>query len=296
MAHHGKPEEHAHPAATAGGHPAYSHGAGYHGGSSYGSGAYSHGSHGGHGRPPMPTAKDANGKIQGQRPGEVAEGDSQFHYALYTVFAREGVADASATSEGATQQLNAVVADLEARGVTVRGFYDVSAMRNDADVMVWVHGAVPEDLQAAIRELRRTVAFSGTKIVWSTMGVHRDAEFAAGHTPTFAKGIAPEKWVCVYPFVRSLDWYTINPEKRREIMKNHGMKGIDFPAVLPNTIATFGLNDYEWLIALEAPELVLLVDLMRSFRNTEARHYVRDEIPFYAGRRIETAEIAEVLA
>lgn len=291
MSHHGNPAEHTHTSSTQSstGH-----------GSSYGAGhsAYSHGSAGrGHGgRPPMPTAKDAHGKIQGQRPGEVAEGDSQFHYALYTVFAREGAADLAATSPEGTAELEALVAELEGKGVITRGFYDVSAMRNDADVMVWVHGAVPEDLQAAIRSFRRTKAFSGTKIVWSTMGVHRDAEFSAGHTPTFAKGIAPEKWVCVYPFVRSLDWYTINPEKRREVMKNHGMKGIDFPEVLPNTIATFGLNDYEWLIALEAPELVLLVDLMRSFRNTEARHFVREEVPFYTGRRIEAAEIAQVIA
>ncbi|GGH59778.1 hydrogen peroxide-dependent heme synthase [Rothia aerolata] len=262
-----------------------------HGHSAYS--GYSHG-HGGAGQ--RPTAKDANGKIQGQRPGEVAEGDSQFHFALYTVFAREGAPAENASSAEAVAELETVVKNLEAKGVTTRGFYDVSAMRNDADVMVWVHGATPEDLQAAIRDFRRTAAFSGTKIVWSTMGVHRDAEFSAGHTPSFAKGIDPEKWVCVYPFVRSYDWYTINPEKRREIMKNHGLKGVDFPEVLPNTIAAFGLNDYEWLIALEAPELVLLVDLMRSFRNTEARHYVRDELPFYTGRRIEAAEVAQVIA
>lgn len=279
MAHHGNPHEHQNLASSAGGHPAYTHGA-----------------HGGHGSPAMPTAKDAQGKIQGQRPGQVAEGDSQFHYALYTVFTRDGVADDAAQSAGALEQLTAVVEQCQARGVTVRGFYDVSAMRSDADVLVWLHGAVPEDLQETVRQLRRTTAFSGTKIVWSTMGVHRDAEFSAGHTPSFAKGIAPEKWVCVYPFVRSYDWYTLNPEKRREIMKNHGLKGIDFPEVLPNTIAAFGLNDYEWLIALEAPELVLLVDLMRSFRNTEARHYVRDELPFYTGRRIDIADVAQVIA
>ncbi|MDO4898514.1 MAG: chlorite dismutase family protein [Rothia sp. (in: high G+C Gram-positive bacteria)] len=271
-----------------------SHTSSPHSAQTHGTGSYSHGSHG-HAAA-RPTAKDANGKIQGQRPGEVAEGDSQFHYALYTVFARDTAPAADAASSEATAELEKLVADLEAAGVTTRGFYDISAMRADADVMVWVHGAVPEDLQTAVRQLRRTRAFSGAKIVWSTMGVHRDAEFAAGHTPSFAKGIAPEKWVCVYPFVRSLDWYTINPEKRREIMKNHGLKGVDFPQVLPNTIATFGLNDYEWLIALESPELVLLVDLMRSFRNTEARHYVREEIPFYTGRMIEVAEVAEVLA
>lgn len=233
-------------------------------------------------------------KIQGQVPGAPADGDGQLYYALYTVFARENSAPATADEAG-NAELDALVSELEADGVTVRGFYDVSAMRNDADIMVWTHSDTPEKLQAAVRKIRRTQAFASTKIVWSTMGVHRDAEFTRGHTPSFAKGIDPEQWVCVYPFVRSWDWYYSNPEKRAEMLKNHGMKGRDFPQVLPNTIATFGLNDYEWVLALEAPELVDLVDMMRSFRNTEARLHIREETPFYTGRRIATSEVAGVL-
>ncbi len=56
------------------------------------------------------------------------------------------------------------------------------------------------------------------------------------------------------------------------------------------------MNDYEWVLALEAPELVDLVDMMRHFRNTEARLHVREETPFYTGRRIGADEVAEVLA
>ena len=50
------------------------------------------------------------------------------------------------------------------------------------------------------------------------------------------------------------------------------------------------------ILALEAPELVDLVDMMRHFRNTEARLHVREEIPFYTGRRVNAADVAEVLA
>lgn len=235
-------------------------------------------------------------KIQGQVPGAPAEGDSQLYYALYTVFARDSAPAADATSASATAELEQVEKTLKSEGVTVRGFYDVSAMRDKADIMVWTHGQKPEDLQAAVRTIRRTTAFSGSTIVWSTMGVHRDAEFTRQHAPSFAKGIPPETWVCVYPFVRSWEWYYMNAERRAEMLKNHGMKGRDFPQVLPNTIATFGLNDYEWVLALEAPELVDLVDMMRHFRNTEARLHVREETPFYTGRRISAAEVAQVLA
>jgi hypothetical protein len=55
-------------------------------------------------------------------------------------------------------------------------------------------------------------------------------------------------------------------------------------------------RDWEWILGLEAPELVDLVDLMRHLRSTEARNHVREEIPFYTGRRITAGEIAEVLA
>lgn len=232
---------------------------------------------------------------QGHAAHGAAEGDDRLYYALYTVFARDPHLRAPAPGQDAAAELEALEAELAEQGVTVRGLYDVSAMRDDADVMVWIHGEAPEALQAAIRRYRRTAAFAGTRIVWSTMGVHRDAEFTRRHAPSFAKGIPPEQWVTVYPFVRSWDWYYRNAGHRADMMKNHGLKGRDFPQVLPNTIATFGLNDYEWVLALEAPKLVDLVDMMRHFRNTEARLYVRKETPFYAGRRIGAAEAVEVL-
>ncbi|MCT1367513.1 hydrogen peroxide-dependent heme synthase [Kocuria massiliensis] len=224
-----------------------------------------------------------------------ATGDDRLYYALYTVFARRGSEADVSESQADVDELNQTLQDLEAQGVTVRGLYDVSGMRANADVMVWTHGENPEDLQAAVRQLRRTRALSRTDIVWSTMGVHRDAEFTRNHAPSFAKGIDPEAWVCVYPFVRSWDWYYMDEKHRSEMLKNHGMKGRDYPQVLANTIATFALNDYEWVLALEAPELVDLVDLMRHFRNTEARLHVREETPFYTGRRIDAAEAIEVL-
>ncbi|MFW0154479.1 hydrogen peroxide-dependent heme synthase [Rothia sp. P6271] len=256
--------------------------------------SHQHGSHGNYSHTHRGDATSS--KIQGQVPGAPADGDDKLYYALYTVFARTGVTNTKAQTPEAEEELNQVISALEEQGVTIRGFYDVSAMRDNADILVWAHCEVPEDLQEAIRKLRRTSVFSETKIVWSTMGVHRDAEFTRRHAPAFALGKEAQDWVCVYPFVRSYEWYYMNPEKRAEMLKNHGMKGYDFPQVLANTIATFGLNDYEWVLALEAPELVDLVDLMRHFRNTEARLHVREETPFYTGRRIPSHDIAGVLA
>lgn len=215
-------------------------------------------------------------------------GTSQF-YTLWTVFKRS----AGAPDDGGA--LESAASELEAAGVTVRGFYDVSGMRAEADIMVWLHGPKPEDLQAAVRTLRRTATLGGAEIVWSAMGVHRDAEFSKSHSPAFSRGVAPEEWVCVYPFVRSYDWYILPTEERREMLYDHGMKGRQYPQVISNTVSSFALGDWEWILALEAPELVDLVDLMRFLRETEARRHVREEVPFYTGRRISAQEVAEVL-
>ena len=79
------------------------------------------------------------------------------------------------------------------------------------------------------------------------------------------------------------------------MLADHGLKGRDYPQVLSNTVAAFALGDYEWLLALEADELVDLTDLMRHLRATEARRHVRVEIPFYTGHRIDVASLPRVL-
>jgi chlorite dismutase len=213
-------------------------------------------------------------------------------FTLWAVFRR----DPAHTATPDIASLSAAVDSVRQRGVTIRGFYDVSSLRADADIMVWLHGGAPETLQWALRELRRSAMLSTLLPTWNAMGVHRDAEFSANHLPSFMRDKEPEAWITVYPFVRSYEWYILPEEERRAMLADHGRKGGQYPQVLANTVASFALGDYEWILALEAPELVDLVDLMRHLRQTEARRHVREEVPFFTGRRIPIAEIPEVLA
>lgn len=218
--------------------------------------------------------------------------EGQF-FTLWAVFGR------CSDSVGATSEDVAAFEDavsrLAEKGTFLRGAYDVSSMRSNGDVMVWLHGSRPEGLQAAVRDIRRTSLFAGTTLTWSAMGVHRAAEFAKDHLPAYAQGLEPETWVCVYPFVRSYDWYLLPAEERGQMLRDHGRRGREYPQVLSNTVSAFALGDWEWLLALEAPQLTDLVDLMRHLRETDARRHVRDEIPFFTGRRIGTNAVAEVL-
>lgn len=220
-----------------------------------------------------------------------AAGNATMYYTLWTIFKRS----APAEHGQAAAEFEALVSELSGQGVTLRGIYDVSGMRADADVMVWIHGPAAELLQGAMRRIRRSALFAGTEIAYSTMAVHREAEFAKDHSPAFARGVAAKEWMTVYPFVRSHDWYTLDPAARGKMLRDHGILGRDFPNVLANTVAAFSFSDYEWQVCLEADDMIDLVDMMRHLRYTEARHHVREETPFYTGRRISAEQAIEVL-
>ncbi|KQW04957.1 chlorite dismutase [Leifsonia sp. Root4] len=192
-------------------------------------------------------------------------------------------------------ELDDTIALVQAQGVTLRGIYDVSGLRADADVMLWLHGPDAEGLQWALREMRRARMLKSLLPTWNAMGVHRDAEFNKSHVPGFLRGVDPKGWLTVYPFVRSYEWYLLPDEERKRMLADHGRKGAAFRGAIANTVSAFALGDYEWLLPIESDELVELVDLMRELRATDARMHVRDELPFYTGRRIETAELVEVL-
>ena len=212
------------------------------------------------------------------------------HYTTYAVFARR-----SPAADNIATAAEAVIARLTADGITVRGLYDVHAMPANADVLVWLTGASPSDLQEAVRAFEHE-AFGGTAaLVWSGVGVHRQAEFSRDHAPAFLLGVPPKRWLTVYPYVRSYEWYVLPEEERRGMLAEHGRAGREFPQVASNTVAAFALGDYEWLLALEADDLIDLVDLMRHLRATEARRHVRLEVPFFTGSRIDPVDLRRVL-
>lgn len=226
---------------------------------------------------------------EAQAPGQLAQ------YANYSVFRRLPGTAAPADLDAAVAQLEAVTAKLEPSGVTLRGIYDLNGFRHDGDILVWTHGADVEAIQTAIRNIRSTTLFESLELVWQVTGVHADAEFNPRHAPAYMLGHEPKKWITIYPFVRSYEWYLLPEEERSVMLRDHGMRGAAFKSVLANTIAAFGISDYEWMLSFEDDELINILDMMRDLRYTEARRHVREELPFYTGRRIPEAEVPVAL-
>jgi len=180
---------------------------------------------------------------------------------------------------------------LEPPGVTLRGAYTVTGYRADTDLLLWLVGHSADALQDALIAFRRTALGNALRPVWSAIGVHREAEFAKTHTPAFMRGEPPGRYVSVYPYVRSLEWYLLAADERAAMLREHGELGRLRPEVRANTVSAFALGDYEWLLAFECDELEPIVDLMRELRGAEARRHTREELPFTFGRRRPLGEV-----
>ena len=220
-------------------------------------------------------------------------------YALYPVFAgtrelRDRLADAEDRARAARE-----IEDLYKSWdgtVTVRGTYSTAGFRADADLMLWLVADTADDVQRAYVEFRRTEAGRLLDPVFTFMGVVKPAEFTADHQPAFVKGSPPERYACVYPFVRTPEWYLLPAEERGAYLREHGLLGREFPEILANTTSAFGLGDWEWILAFEAAELDRIVDCIRALRDTQARRFTKEEIPFVTGIRKDVAAVLEDLS
>jgi chlorite dismutase len=177
-------------------------------------------------------------------------------YTLFAVLA--GPRPRVAPDAAAVAELSAAVDAVTAGGVSVRGLYDVTGMRGEADLMIWLHttpGAVddPAVLQKALRALRRTgvlQAYTPSGPRWACTARRSSTSVTCPATcAASARG-----WLCLYPFVRSYEWYLLPEEERAGMLAEHGRKGARFTEVVANTVSTFGLSDYEWLLPLESDD------------------------------------------
>ncbi|MGW5172089.1 hydrogen peroxide-dependent heme synthase [Streptomyces nodosus] len=227
----------------------------------------------------------------GKKAGEL---NKVVRYALWSVFRQRDVLPPE--RGGLADEVVALFEQLDAEDVTVRGVYRLSGFRADADVMIWWHAETADALQEAYGRFRRTALGRSLEPVWSNMALHRPAEFNRSHIPAYVADERPRDHICVYPFVRSYDWYLLPEAERRGMLAEHGRMARDFPDVRANTVPSFALGDYEWILAFEADELHRIVDLMRRLRASGARLHVREEVPFFTGRRSTVPRLVAGLA
>ena len=185
---------------------------------------------------------DSPAGVSAQSPEDIAK---TTRYTSYTVFRRlSGLTeDGELTIAQITAALEDVTGLITAEGVEILGFYDVSGFRAEDDLMLWLAADEPEALQRGLREFERSLPGTWLHREWAAMGVHRMAEFAKGHVPSFmVPSFERKQWITVYPFVRSYEWYLLPDDERNRMLREHGLLGREYPQCNANTVAAFALG------------------------------------------------------
>ena len=176
------------------------------------------------------TAADKGDK---QRP-KARDLNELIRYTMWSVFT---VTDRDFARDEAAAELTDVLDQAKGKGIVTRGCYDLQGMRADADYMLWWIAPTSDELQEMYVNFRRTKLGNASEPVWSAMALHRPAEFNKGHIPAFLADEEPKNYVCVYPFVRSYEWYLLDPAERRKMLAEHGMMAREYPDVRANTVS-----------------------------------------------------------
>ncbi len=85
----------------------------------------------------------------------------------------------------------------------------------------------------------------------------------------------------VYPFVKTREWYLLDPKERWRIMQEHINVGREYPTIDLNTSYSFGLDDQEFVVAFETDEPRDFLDLVQRLRTTESSRFTKRDTPTF---------------
>ena len=175
--------------------------------------------------------------------------------------------------------------------VTLRGVYSVMGMSPDVDMIVWAHAPKLEQLTKLAVQIDQTTIGRALKLAQSYVGVAGMSQYDPEHGPAFLKGIPARRYLSVYPFMKTPEWYLVPFEERRRLMIEHGEMGREFPEILTNTVNSFGIQDQEFIVALEDDDPHQLVKMVQRLRAAEVRKYTALDTPIYLGDRKSVCEV-----
>ena len=160
----------------------------------------------------------------------------------------------------------------------LRAFSTVGT-RGDADMMLLTQATNLERIHEFHVVLQQSGLMSWASIPYSFLALTKESEYSDESRLEVrpAKG----KYLFVYPFVKTREWYLLDPKERWRIMQEHIQVGREYPSVDLNTSYSFGLDDQEFVVAFETDEPRDFMDLVQRLRTTEASAYTLRDTPSF---------------
>jgi chlorite dismutase len=160
----------------------------------------------------------------------------------------------------------------------LRAFSTVGT-RGDADMMLLTQATNLERIHEFHVVLAQSGLMKWCSIPYSYLALTKESEYSDESRLEVrpAKG----KYLFVYPFVKTREWYGLPADERWRIMQEHIRVGREFPSVDLNTSYSFGLDDQEFVVAFETDEPGDFMDLVHKLRTTESSRYTLRDTPTF---------------
>ena len=165
--------------------------------------------------------------------------------------------------------------------------YSTVGLRADADFLLWRIAGSTDAFQAQSALINRTRLGAYLTTPWSFLAMTKRSMYVDKldpfHTAESRTHIVPgkRKYLFVYPFVKTRDWYLLPLEERQAIMDVHIKAGNEFPSVKLNTTYSFGLDDQEFVVAFETEEPKDFLDLVMRLRETQSSKFTLRDTPIF---------------
>ncbi len=158
--------------------------------------------------------------------------------------------------------------------------YSTLGLRDDAEFLFWFASQSIDEIQDVISKLYLTVF--GKYIIPSRvyLSCTRPSIYARkGRTISFVAENDPKKFVIVYPFTKTREWYLLSQEQRQKMMDQHIDVSEKYPQVILNTTYSFGIHDEDFMLAFECDNLRDFQNLIMDLRQTNVSAYVAVDTP-----------------
>ena len=171
----------------------------------------------------------------------------------------------------------------EATGRVAIRAYLTTGFREDIDFFLWVLSKEPEPIQDLAVNLANAGLGKYLQMTTSYFAMMRESPYVRDHLHAPAPELGPCKYLVVYPFVKSREWYLMSFDARQGMMNEHIKVGHEFPAIRINTAYSFGVDDQDFVVAFDTDSLAEFQDLVMRLRETEASRYTVRDTPMIVG-------------
>jgi chlorite dismutase len=182
-------------------------------------------------------------------------------------------------------------------GRLVQHAYSTIGLRVEGDLLLWRMAERIEEIEETAADLLASGIGQWLSPAISMIGLTRPSQYVKRPSSQEQSLFAGERarYLVVYPFVKSVEWYFTPAEERQEVMKGHMRVGHRFPQVRQLLAYSFGLDDQEFIVAYETDDLVVFQDLVRELRETESRRSTVRDTPIITGIHRPLGEILQQL-